>query len=366
MNAFPKWLIILVLIALVLLGLWYFSNIVICIVLAGLLSLITKPIFNFFRKIKLGKFQISASAAAIFTILSYLGFFLMLFALLVPLIIQQGNAISNIDLNKVMNDLREPITQFEKLLSKYNLLQDGSQSLRSYLQDYLTKLISTIDISDFLGGIFQIAGNLFFYSFSSLFILFFFLKDEKLLLNIVTLFTPGTQESKISATFDKVREMLFRYFIALVFQVTLISIYVTVFLYFFGIKNALLIGLLAGLLNLIPYLGPAIGLLVALILGTISHLHTGEYSEIFLLMLKISGVFMSMQFLDNNFLQPYIFSKSTNAHPLEIFIVIIAAATIAGVIGMVVAVPVYTIIRIIAAEFFGHVPLIQKLSGKQH
>ncbi len=366
MDAFPKWLIILVLTVLGLFGLWYFSNIVICIVLAGLLSLITKPIFNFFRKIKLGRFQMPASTASVLTILSYLGFFLMLFALLVPLIIQQGNAISNIDLDKVINDLRGPITQFENLLFKYNLLQEGSQSLKTYVQEYLTKLISVVDISVFLGNIFEVAGNFFFYTLSTLFILFFFLKDEKLFLNIITFFTPGNQEAKIASTFEKVRDMLFRYFVALVFQVMLISVYVTMFLYFFDIQNALLIGLLAGLLNLVPYVGPAIGLIVALILGTISHLHTGEYSEIFNLLLKITGVFISMQFLDNNFLQPYIFSKSTNAHPLEIFIVIIVAATIAGITGMVIAVPAYTILRIIAAEFFGHIPFIQKLTDKHH
>lgn len=364
MNAFPKWLIILVAVALGIAGVWYFSNIVICILLAGLLSLITKPLFNIFRKIKLGKFKLPGAVAAILTIISLLGFFGSLFALLVPLIIQQGNAISNIDLNKVMNDLRTPMSKFETLLYKYNLLQEGTQSLRSYVLEYLTKLVSAIDISVFLSSVFQFAGNFFFYTFSSLFILFFFLRDEKMFLNIIMFFIPDNQEAKLAATLDKVRNMLFKYFLALTFQVAVITIYVTLFLHFFGIKNALLIGLLAGLLNLVPYIGPAIGLIVALILGTISHLQTGVYSDIGFLLLKISGVFMSMQFLDNNFLQPFIFSKSTNAHPLEIFIVIIAAATVGGVLGMIIAVPVYTIARIIAAEFFGDVPFIKKITER--
>jgi predicted PurR-regulated permease PerM len=71
-----------------------------------------------------------------------------------------------------------------------------------------------------------------------------------------------------------------------------------------------------------------------------------------------------MQILDNNVVQPYLFSKSTDAHPLEIFIVIIAVGTVSGIGGMIIAVPAYTIVRIIIFEFFTDSKFIKKISGK--
>ncbi len=363
MNAFPKWLLILFFSLLAIAILWFFSNIFICILLAGVFSLITKPLLNLFLKIKIGKFQLPVTGAAVMTIITLLIFFSTIFALLIPLIIQQGNAISNIDLDAVLNDLRQPIARLELFLHKYNIIESEKQSLKDFLEVNLSEIVQAVNISSIITSILQTTGNFFFYTFSTIFILFFFLCDENLFLRIIMVFIPDNQEQKLTVTMYKVRNMLFRYFLAIVIQLTLITIYVTLLLMIFGVKNALLIGLLAGLLNVIPYLGPTIGLVLAIIIGTIAHLQTGIYDEIPVLILKIGGTFMSMQFLDNNFLQPYIFSKSTDAHPLEIFIVIIAAATIGGVGAMIIAVPVYTIIRISIAEFFGDTAFVKKIKG---
>jgi predicted PurR-regulated permease PerM len=363
MNAFPKWLMILFFSVVAIAILWVFSNIFICILLAGVFSLITKPLLNLYRKIKIGKFQMPVTGAAVMTIITLVIFFSTIFALLIPLVIQQGNAISTIDLDAVLSDLRQPIARIELFLHKYNIIESDKQSLKEYLEINLDEIIQAVNISSLIKSILQATGNFFFYTFSTIFILFFFLRDENLFLRMIMVFIPDNQEQKLTVTLYKVRNMLFRYFLAIVVQLTLITIYVTLLLIIFGVKNALLIGLLAGLLNVIPYLGPSIGLVLALIIGTITHLQTGIYDEIPMLILKIGGTFMSMQFLDNNFLHPYIFSKSTNAHPLEIFIVIIAAATIGGVGAMIIAVPAYTIIRISVAEFFGDSPFVRKIKG---
>jgi len=364
MNVFPKWLIALFIIVVAALAVWYFSSIVICILLAGILSLINKPVFDFFKKIKLGRFQLPNAAAAILTIVSLLFLFAAVFALIIPLVMQQVKVISSIDLNKVLNDLREPIAKLEVLLHRLNIIESDSQSLKDFLQVRLTEIIALIDIPAVLQSVFQTAGNFFFIFFSTLFILFFFLSEENLFLRIVSVFFPEGQEKKLEETFNKVRDMLFRYSIAVSVQLTCIAFYVSVLLYFLGVQNALVIGLFAGLLNIIPYVGPVIGLVVAIVIGALAHLQTGMYEEIYFLIVKIVAVFASMQLLDNNVLQPYLFSKSTNAHPLEIFIVIVAVGTVSGIGGMIIAVPAYTIIRIIAFEFFGDTKFIRKISGK--
>jgi predicted PurR-regulated permease PerM len=76
-------------------------------------------------------------------------------------------------------------------------------------------------------------------------------------------------------------------------------------------------------------------------------------------------IFIAMEItkvIDNVVFQPQIFSRSVKSHPLEIFIVILIAATIGGVIGMLIAIPAYTVLRVIAKEFFNQNKLVQKIT----
>jgi predicted PurR-regulated permease PerM len=272
MSVFPKWLLILIFTGIALFVGWYFSNLIICILLAGVLSLISKPVSDFYKKIKIGKYTLPSSIAAIITIASLLFVVSSVFALIIPLVVQQVKVVSNIDLNKVLNDLREPIGKVELLLHRYNIIETENQSLKIFLQNKLSHLITLIDIPSLLQSLFQTAGNFFFIFFTTLFILFFFLKEENLFLRLVSVFIPDNQNNKLADAFLKVRKMLFRYFIALFAQLSLVAIFVASTLHFLGVKNALLIGLLAGILNIVPYVGPIIGVVVAIILATLAHL----------------------------------------------------------------------------------------------
>src|SRR5665648_202679 len=123
-------------------------------------------------------------------------------------------------------------------------------------------------------------------------------------------------------------------------------------LWIFGVKNALLIGFFGGLMNIIPYLGPVIGSAIGIVLGITSTLSIGSYDELLPVILKLAGVFIVVNFIDNNILVPVIYAKSVKSHPLEIFLIIIIGGGIAGLVGMLLAVPVYTLLRVIAKEFF--------------
>jgi predicted PurR-regulated permease PerM len=360
MNAFPKWVVTLFIVAIVIVAIWYFSSIVICLLLAGLFSLIFKPIYDFFKRIKFRKKNISNGIAAALTLATVLTFVLLFVASVVPMVIHQVSMVSKINLSNVMLDLQQPIQQVETLLNKLGVI-NSDKSIEDFLTEKIKQLIIIIDIPSMATNFFSGAGNFFFIFFSTIFMLFFFLKEENLFHRLIAIFIPDEQEPKLENTFTNVRNMLFRYFFGILIQVSCIALYVTTLLYFFGIENAFLIGLLAGILNVVPYIGPVFGVIVAVSLTTIAHLQSGTYYDLPYIFLKILGVFVSMQFLDNNFLTPYIFSKSTNAHPLEIFIVILLAASLVGIAGMIVAVPVYTIIRIIVFEFFGENELIKKL-----
>jgi len=124
----------------------------------------------------------------------------------------------------------------------------------------------------------------------------------------------------------------------------------------------LLIGFIGGLMNIIPYLGPLIGGAIGIIIGVTGSLALGAYTSILPLSLTIAGVFAGTNFIDSWLLQPVIYSTSVKAHPIEIFLVIIIAGTLFGITGMILAVPAYTVLRIIMREFFSEMRLVKKMT----
>ena len=98
-------------------------------------------------------------------------------------------------------------------------------------------------------------------------------------------------------------------------------------------------------------MGPLLGASFAIIITLVQAGPEMEsVNSMLVLLLKIGGVFGVVQIIDNVLIQPLIFSKSVKAHPLEIFVIIFAAATLAGVVGMILAIPVYTILRVSVNE----------------
>jgi predicted PurR-regulated permease PerM len=125
---------------------------------------------------------------------------------------------------------------------------------------------------------------------------------------------------------------------------------------------ALLVGLIGGTLNVIPYIGPWIGATIGVILITTANIQLDFYTEIMPLILKILGVVAVAQLTDNILFQPLIYSKSVKAHPLEIFFVIIIAGSMYGVLGMMLAIPAYTVLRVVLKEFLSQYKFVQQLT----
>jgi predicted PurR-regulated permease PerM len=117
-------------------------------------------------------------------------------------------------------------------------------------------------------------------------------------------------------------------------------------------------------MNVIPYLGPVIGAAVGSVIAMLGELGTGNLSDFYLSGGKVAMVFLAANLVDNVVLQPLIYSNSVKAHPLEIFIVIMMAGTLGGVAGMILAIPAYTVLRIVAGEFLGEFKLVQELTRK--
>ncbi len=219
-------------------------------------------------------------------------------------------------------------------------------------------------ISQIFSTLIGFMGNLLIAIMSILFIAFFFLKEQGLFLDALQAIVPSKYEKEVIHALDDSSRLLRRYFVGVSIQVTTITVFVSIVLTIFGVKNALLIAFFAALINVIPYIGPVIGAMFGVLITVSSNLDLPFYEEMLPLIFIVIGTFAAMQLLDNFLLQPYIFSNSVSAHPLEIFIVILVGAKLSGIVGMVLAIPVYTVIRVIAKSFLSEFRLVQKLTKK--
>ena len=220
-------------------------------------------------------------------------------------------------------------------------------------------------IQDFLGSTMGILGNIAVASFSITFIAFFFLKDEGLFYETIMILVPDKYEDNVNRSLSSIKKLLIRYFIGIITESTCVLIIVAIGMLIIGMsfQQALVMGLIVGLLNIIPYVGPWIGGAIVVVMGIASQLSGAIDVEIINLIIYIVIVIAVAQLLDNNLLQPLIYSKSVKAHPLEIFIVILAAGSFGGIPGMILAIPVYTALRVLAKEFFYNFKAVKKITS---
>jgi len=342
---------------------YYFSDIVAFILISWVLSLIGQPFMRFFQKrIKLGRFQAGPTTSAVLTLLCFFIIGIVLVLMFVPLVVEQARNLAGVDYDTIAKTLEVPLSQLNVWLVDLGLLETG-QSASSEIQQGLKNWVEPARIGNFFSSLLGIAGNLVFATFSIVFITFFFLKERTLFGNFIEAIVPVKHESHISNALDDITNLLTRYFGGILIQVTTITLFVSISLGVLGVKNALLIGFFAAIINVIPYLGPLIGAIFGVIITVSSNLDLTFYDQMLPLLIKVVSVFAAMQMLDNFLLQPFIFSNSVLAHPLEIFIVILIGAKLNGITGMILAIPVYTIVRVIAKVFLSEYKIVQKLTG---
>ncbi len=342
---------------------YFFSEVVAYVLIAWVISMIGMPVMDFllnrlnFRKHKLGH-----SLAAILTLVAFVSVFILISWVFVPLIVQQARNLAGVDYHSIGVALQDPLNRLNQWLYEFGLVNEipppGEQ-----LNDLLSNWFQPGQISNVFSAIVGLAGNIFIAIFSILFIAFFFLKEENIFINFLKAIVPTPYEEQTVRAIEEMSSLLTRYFGGIVLQISIITIYVSIALGIFGVKNALLIGFFAAIINVIPYLGPLIGATFGVFITISSNLDLDFYSQMLPMLLTVVAVFASMQLLDNFILQPFIFSNSVKAHPLEIFIVILLGANVGGILGMVLAIPGYTVLRVIAKVFLSEFKIVRKITG---
>ncbi|MCL2412654.1 MAG: AI-2E family transporter [Bacteroidales bacterium] len=351
------WIFLISALALVFVAFSYFTLITISMIIAFVVSMIGKPLVLFLEK----RCKIPNTWSCIITLLVFAGCFVGFWMLTVPLIAGQIKYFQQINFVELGSQLTIALSGIQDYLWRVGLMSQD-QTLEQSIMIGINQLLNSIHLEVVFSNILSLLSSLFIGIFSVVFMSFFFLKDQALFHNALFLFVPERYEKQANNIIKNSRKLLTRYFTGLLIEVVSMMILLSTTMWLLGIENAILFGFLGGLLNIIPYLGPVIGAVLASVLGYTAALSGGFAPELIWIPIKVVIAFSVCNLFDNMVIQPMVYSRSVKAHPLEIFVVIMMAGAIAGIKGMILAIPVYTLGRIIAKEFFNHSKFVDKLT----
>ncbi len=343
---------------------WYFKNILIYIIVAFVVSLVGRPIMKLLKKFQIKKFHLPDWFSAVLTILIILSLLILIVTQLIPLV-------SNIvrDASMLNNGLAlesNPVDKVNAWLIRVFPDLGHDFDLMALVMDKLRELVSFSNVSGFVGSVASLVSSAFVGLFAVVFISFFFLKDSNLFERIIYALVPDRIEQTMHATLNDIKQLLSRYFVGLLLEMIGVALIDFLGLWLIArldFSYAIGIAFIAGLLNVIPYVGPLMGEAIGVILGIVLKVGVGAGLDVnvWVFAFIILAIMLTAQLIDNFIYQPVIYSTSIKAHPLEIFIVLLMAGHIGGTVGMLVAIPAYTVVRVIALRFFHRFKPIQRL-----
>ena len=339
-------------------GMVRFSDLTAYLIISIALSFLGRPIVKLVDRINVAGRTPGPALGAFVALSTMFAGFALLVNLFVPLVAAEAQVVADLDFQSIAQRIQTELSGFAPMMdaagsNPYSWLD------ASTLGKGLSSVLGPSGIGGILGTTLSALSGLVVALFSIAFMTFFFLKDRNLFPSIVQALTPDHYTERIGRILTNSTALLTRYFVGLAAQVAIITTVITGGLLILGVPNAFLIGFLAGLLNLIPFVGPLIG--AALGLGIILTTHL-QFPEIWNLLGKAGAVFLLAQLVDNLFTQPVIFAGSVKAHPLEIFLLISIAGSLAGITGMMLAIPAYSVLRVVAKEFLSGFKVVQSLT----
>ena len=351
----------IVLTAVALFLVWYFSSVVIYILVSAVLAIIGRPLVRRLSSIKIGKRLLPRWFAALVTLISMWVVFIAAFSLFVPLVANKVYELSTLDFRSVLKSIEEPIAHAQDYLHSLFVMPDTKFSLTEVLASTLRDIIDYETVNTAFSSIIHVGMSFVIAFFSISFITFFFLKEDGLFYAMVKAVFPERYQDNVSRALDKVTVLLSRYFSGLLAESAIIMIIVSIVMVIFGmrVEDACFIGLIMGVMNVIPYAGPVMGGIASLFVGIVTPISGYTVGAT---MLVIAITLLTVKGLDDFVLQPTLYSSRVKAHPLEVFLVILIAGSAAGVIGMLLAIPAYTVFRVFAKEFFSQFSLVKKLT----
>ena len=342
----------------------YFKNVLIYIVAAFVVSLIGRPVMKLLRRIKIKGKSAPDWLLAVLSIVVIIGFLVLIVTQLIPMVSSIVKDASALQTSSYFES--NPIDKLNEWIIGLFPNVGPDFDIAAVLLGKVKELADFSKVSGIVGSVASVVSSLFVALFSVVFISFFFLKEEGLFERIICALVPDRHESNVRKTLSDIKELLSRYFVGLVIEMLGVAVVDFLGLWLIArldVSYAIGIAFIAGLLNVIPYVGPLMGEAIGVIFAVVLKLGTGAGLDVNLWMfaLIVLVTMLAAQLVDNFIYQPLIYSTSIKAHPLEIFIVLLMAGHIGGTVGMLVAIPAYTVVRVVAIRFFYKYKVIQRL-----
>ena len=369
MNQLARYIIALAVVTFICFLAWYFSNILTYILIAAILSILGKPIVHFLDSLHFKRWKIPHSICAFIALMALGGLFAALFSFILPFFSQLIRQIATIDMEQIAANLAAPLHKINQFLHQYVPGIEDDLTVQTLFSQYISTLINDFSFTQYIGSLANILIKLGIALFTICFVTFFFLNEKDMFNNIVLSLFPEKYEAHASRAMQSTHLLLTRYFIGIfieIFAITTLNTIGLTLICGFDFKLAIILAFLQGVLNVIPYIGPFVGGSIGVIFGILTYYQPAADVSLLLFILPIALVYIVTNTIDVYVFQPYIYSNSVKAHPLEIFLVILIAGSIGGVVGMLVAIPAYTVIRVFAREFFYNFKVVRRLTQKMN
>lgn len=362
-QTFLKSSVAVAVVAIVLFLVWYFAAVVIYILVSAVLAIVGRNFVNKLAQIKIKSRNVPRWLAALITLVCIWIAVAILFGLLLPLVFNKIYQISTLDLASVLNSVEDPLSNVQDYISSLLAMPDTTLSLYDSLIELIGSVINMESINKLFSSLLNIVSSAVISLFSISFITFFFLKDEGLFNRMVTSLLPERYQTNVIHSLNSVSQLLTRYFTGLLLESFLLMIVVSLTIIAFGMDpaDAFIIGMVMGVMNVVPYAGPLIGGVISIFIAILSPI---DGATIRYTITVVACTILLFKGIDDFIVQPLIYSNRAKAHPLEIFLVILIAGYMAGIVGMLLAIPSYTVIRVFAKEFFSDFSLVRKLTDK--
>ena len=314
--------------------LYLLKDVFVILAVSVLLALIFDPFVRFLEQKGFTRFL---STLVVFVIVGF-AFYLGLSYFIPQFLIQMNQLILTLH----VSSLHEQILSFEKTVYKYLpffTLGDLSKRIEEFIS---SGIVNSFDkVTTILSSIVSLVTLLVIVPF----ITFFILKDSKTIIHGILQTMPNKYFEMSYWILKKVSIQLGRFVRGWIFDATFVGLTCGLGYYFLGINNSLPLGLISGIGHLVPYFGPIIGGVPAIVISVIQYGNFSHVPYIIILMLTVYA-------LDNGFVQPFVFSKSVDMHPVVIILLILVGSQLMGVLGMLLAIPFATVVRTATKEIY--------------
>lgn len=313
---------------------YLFAEIIAMLIVSLLIAMIFSPIVDFLEKRGLPRFF---SVLSVFVLTGI--FIFSLISFLLPRIASQfhelGSALTPENIKSLLGNVEKTIKSLFPFLNSVQI----ADRVVTFVQNIIFGWVN--NISNILSSIISIVAILVIVPFMT----FFILKDNRILMKGIVNVMPNRYFEVSYSVIKKISKELSRFVRGWILDAFCVGMMSGLGLALLGIQNAASIGFIAGIGHLIPYFGPIIGGIPAIIISVVQF---GNFS----MLPNILLLFILVYTFDNGFIQPNVFSKNTDLHPLVIILLILIGSEVLGIFGMLIAVPTATVVRTATREIY--------------